>query len=63
MDWRANGDLRSGNGGTYCRIGSKKSEIARRLGMKPQGLTDKYYGQTADLFKITEREWAGTRVG
>lgn len=41
----------------------KSQQVARRLGMKPQGLTDKYYGQTVDLFKITKREWAATRVG
>jgi ribosomal-protein-alanine N-acetyltransferase len=31
----------------------KSQRVARRLGMKAQGLTDKYYGQTVELFKIT----------
>ena len=41
----------------------KSQQVASRLGMKPQGLTNKYYGQTVDLFKITKREWAATIVG
>ena len=40
----------------------KSQKVARRLGMKPQGQTDKYYGQTVDLFKITIDEWSARRV-
>ncbi|MDA7884945.1 GNAT family N-acetyltransferase [bacterium] len=40
----------------------KSQEVALRLGMKHQGLTDKYYGQTVDLFKITSDEWSAIRV-
>ncbi len=40
----------------------RSQKVARRLGMKPQGLTDKYYGQTVDLFKITREEWSAMSV-
>lgn len=40
----------------------RSQKVARRLGMKPQGLTDKYYGQTVDLFKITSEEWSAKRA-
>ena len=40
----------------------KFQKVALRLGMKPQGQTDKYYGQTVDLFKITVEEWSAMRV-
>ena len=39
----------------------KSQSVACRLGMKPQGRTDKYYGQAVDLFKITLDEWSAMR--
>ena len=39
----------------------KSQSVACRLGMKLQGRTDKYYGQTVDLFKITLDEWSAMR--